>query len=474
MRAVYTYWTGKDEASGFRNLTEMAMMWGYSIEMTKKQKGIDEVFLVTDSRGKEVVEKYGLQFDNIDTAFDEIEVPYDFWAYPKFVAMGKQEVPFIHLDMDLFLINQLTPKMLNAPFCFQSEEVVASHELYHVTLKESQWYLPQFIKDNPAKAAYNCGIVLCNDLKLLKGWIELAEEYIFSPSNKKYHENTERQFQQNHIAEQYFLACIVNSVYEKAEVLIPNFNFGNFSKPEFKFVHLWANSKRMQVYVDKMWAKTKKDFPELYNRLVDMKDADVFGNIYKNEVWGKKSSGDGSWDENTEFYRNRLGEIIKSHKIKSVVDLGCGYWGANRLMDWQGVKYTGIDVANVVLEANRKDCDYDKAEFIYGNARTCDIPKCDLIILKDVMIHWSNDEVREFLGRDFPAKYILVNNDINGQDGTKNIQTGQFRCIDLSKKPFNADSLERDIWRYTVDGQEKTKALDLFKITKKKIHGFIG
>ena len=470
MRAVYTYWTGKSETVGFRSLSELASVWAYSLGMTRKQNSIDEVVLVTDNRGKEIVERYGLHFDVVDTSLEGVEIPYDLWAYPKIVAMAKQDVPFIHLDIDLFLIDQLTDKMINAPFCFQSEEVIGQHDLYAETLRENQWYLPKVIKDNPAKSAYNCAVVICNDLKLLKGWHEVVKEYIFNPENHTYHQNTTRQFQQNHIAEQYFLACLIDMTYKNVEFLVPDFDFNDFYAPDFKFVHLWSKSKEQDVYILPVLAMLERDFPESHKAIKAVNDSIVFSSIYENKIWGDKSSGDGSWDESTEFYRQRLGEIIKKRKIKSVVDLGCGYWGANRLVDWQGVKYTGIDVVDVVLEANRKDCDCDGAEFIYGNARTCDIPKCDLIIIKDVMIHWSNEQIIEFLGRDFPAKYILINNDVVGStDVNVDIHTGHFRCVDLAKEPFSVGSLERDYWSYSVGTEKRVKALDLFKITKKKI-----
>jgi hypothetical protein len=58
---------------------------------------------------------------------------------------------------------------------------------------------------------------------------------------------------------------------------------------------------------------------------------------------------------------------------------------------------------------------------------------------------------------------------IGSTDVNVDIHTGHFRCVDLAQEPFNLKPLERDHWSYSVGTEKRVKALDLFKITEKKI-----
>ena len=134
-------------------------------------------------------------------------LPHEIWSYTKIYSASLQDVPFIHMDLDFILLQQLEPHMYEAPFGFQSEEFVYEHALYHQTAAHAKKHLTKEIVDNPAVAAYNCGIIICNDLKLRDEWFALATEYLTKPENQEYLSKLGQpfKFHQNHMVEQYFI-----------------------------------------------------------------------------------------------------------------------------------------------------------------------------------------------------------------------------------------------------------------------------
>jgi len=164
---------------------------------------------------------------------------------------------------------------------------------------------------------------------------------------------------------------------------------------------------------------------------------DIFNEIYGRNLWGA-GSGTGSLVETTVAYRQFLHNFIRTNQIRSVVDIGCGDWQFSKLIDWSGISYTGIDVSDVVL-ANTQTFARDGVNFLHADARTDPLPKADLLIMKDVMQHWSNDDILTFLPRlshfqqalitngFHPSLTALINNDI---------PAGSFRPVDLRSSPF--------------------------------------
>lgn len=169
-----------------------------------------------------------------------------------------------------------------------------------------------------------------------------------------------------------------------------------------------------------------------------MSHRDIFNQIYSNNLWGS-GSGTGSLAENTVEYRKYLQNFIRANQIRSVVDIGCGDWQFSKLIDWRGIRYIGLDVSDVVLSNTQKFA-REGVSFLHADARTDPLPKADLLIMKDVMQHWSNDDILSFLPRlgNFqqalitngfhPALRHLINNDI---------RAGLVRPVDLRSGPFN-------------------------------------
>ncbi len=169
-----------------------------------------------------------------------------------------------------------------------------------------------------------------------------------------------------------------------------------------------------------------------------MSHRDIFNLIYSNNLWGH-GSGAGSLAENTTDYRKFLHNFIRSNGITSVIDIGCGDWQFSKLIDWTGISYVGVDVSDVVL-SNTQKFTRDGISFLHADARTDPLPSADLVIIKDVMQHWSNNDIQIFLPRLNNFQQALITNgfhpSMNNRVNTE-IQAGSFRPIDLRRAPFN-------------------------------------
>jgi len=163
-----------------------------------------------------------------------------------------------------------------------------------------------------------------------------------------------------------------------------------------------------------------------------------FETIYATDEWGQ-GSGEGSYPVHTRGYIRFLQRFIKQHNIKSVVDLGCGDWQFSRFIDWSGVDYHGFDLVASVIDNNRERYGAPGIRFLRYDGDFSELPKADLLIAKDVLQHWSNDSVINFLPHLPRYPKALLTNCINplGPTTNQDIPDGGFRYLDLRLAPFN-------------------------------------
>jgi len=205
----------------------------------------------------------------------------------------------------------------------------------------------------------------------------------------------------------------------------------------------------------------------------------IFSEIYRSNYWGDKESvsGPGSNNKNTKLLTKKLKLIIKKYKIKKVVDAPCGdfYW-IKKLILKSKINYIGIDIVEELIETNKKKYEDNKIKFYNKNIITKNIPKCDLIICRDFIFHLSNKDILLFFKNLLRTKfkYILISNHTkNIELLNKDINSGDFRKIDLFSEPFNIVKDYELIIDDFCDGKEKYlilfKSLKFKKFIKKNV-----
>lgn len=164
----------------------------------------------------------------------------------------------------------------------------------------------------------------------------------------------------------------------------------------------------------------------------------TFDRIYAKDLWNG-GSGTGSTEETTRQYRAYLQQFLAANRIKSVIDVGCGDWQFSQYIDWSGVDYLGIDVSSVVL-ANTKKFTRPGVAFQEMDVTRNPLPSADLLVAKDVLQHWGNDDIIAFLPKLKSCRAALITNGFTEAAMAKlnrDIRTGNWRPIDLQQAPFN-------------------------------------
>ena len=180
----------------------------------------------------------------------------------------------------------------------------------------------------------------------------------------------------------------------------------------------------------------------------------VFTNIYERQLWGDNknteyngSSGGGSFiDYNKDSYVPFLKKFITDNNIKTVVDLGCGDFKCGKLIyDNLDILYTGYDAYKKIIDYNLTQFSLPKYSFTHYDF--CNnkegIIDGDMCILKDVIQHWSLNNIYTFLDYIVETKkfkYILICNCCEQYSDDTNIQNGDWRelsCDFFPLKKYN-------------------------------------
>ena len=169
-------------------------------------------------------------------------------------------------------------------------------------------------------------------------------------------------------------------------------------------------------------------------RITDSQKA--FSEIYRRNAWFG-GSGHGSRPEYTAPYVALLQEFLRSNRIQTAVDFGCGDWQVAKQLDWSGIRYVGFDVVESLVRENQRSFGSNTISFRLAEGRTL-LPPADLLICKDVLQHLPNREVQHYLSI-FKRlyKFIIITNDVFPDAYTnREIENGGVRPIRLDLPPF--------------------------------------
>jgi len=165
-----------------------------------------------------------------------------------------------------------------------------------------------------------------------------------------------------------------------------------------------------------------------------------FKKVFTTNLWGSRESrsGKGSELRQTELIIKQIPEIIKKYKICSILDAPCGDYNYMKEIKLQ-CKYIGIDIVSELIESN--SLKYNSVDFRCLDITSDDLPRCDLVLVRDLFSHLSNDHIKCSIQniKKSGAKFLLVT---SYTDHKKNLDLGsgpdkQWRRINLEKEPFN-------------------------------------
>ena len=180
-----------------------------------------------------------------------------------------------------------------------------------------------------------------------------------------------------------------------------------------------------------------------FRKMIKLKTTkERFTEIYQRNLWlsSESKSGDGSEIMYTKTLRSWLIQNINNLKVNTFVDAPCGDYNWMKLVTpLVDIKYVGLDIVDDIIEKNALHYASEKIEFRVANICYDEIPDCDIIMVRDCLFHLSYKDINDFLINLSKTnyKYLLTTThkvDINFSN--TDIQTGDFRLIDLFSPPF--------------------------------------
>jgi 2-polyprenyl-3-methyl-5-hydroxy-6-metoxy-1,4-benzoquinol methylase len=202
----------------------------------------------------------------------------------------------------------------------------------------------------------------------------------------------------------------------------------------------------------------------------------VFTDIYDKDLFNSRSgndnnvskSGSGSDLEQTKEIIAKLPSLLKKYDIKSILDVPCGdfYW--IRHIDLSGIDYTGADIVTKIIENNNKAYASENIRFQEIDVVNDAVPKVDLVICRDLLVHLKNDQIRKAIKniRKSGAKYLLTTSFKNTTVNADNNTIGFWRPINLFLPPFSLTDPVDEIFENCTEanGKYNDKYLLLYQI----------
>jgi 2-polyprenyl-3-methyl-5-hydroxy-6-metoxy-1,4-benzoquinol methylase len=167
---------------------------------------------------------------------------------------------------------------------------------------------------------------------------------------------------------------------------------------------------------------------------------EVFSGIYKSNDWNNDESvsGVGSSLLNTKTIVKKLPLLFKKYQIKSILDAPCGDFNWMQHVNKSGINYIGGDIVQELVDLNNTKFQKENINFIKIDIINDSLPKVDLMIVRDCLIHFNDSSIFQFINNISKSeiKYLLTTN----FPLTKNnydITMGNFRFINLLRRPYN-------------------------------------
>jgi hypothetical protein len=199
-----------------------------------------------------------------------------------------------------------------------------------------------------------------------------------------------------------------------------------------------------------------------------------FTDKYSRNAWrGVESvSGTGSDLSQTLVIAAEIPTLLRELGVVSMLDVPCGDFNWMRTVDLTGIRYIGADIVKDLVRRNRT-FEKENIAFTHANLLTDELPKVDLILCRDCLVHFSHADIRRALNnmRRSGATYLLTT---TFPDRTENadIPTGRWRVLNLERAPFNFPPPLRLIVEQCTEGNGKysDKSLGVWRIDDLSAH----
>ena len=195
----------------------------------------------------------------------------------------------------------------------------------------------------------------------------------------------------------------------------------------------------------------------------------IFSDAFRSNRWGdaESISGPGSNLGVTEAIRKAIPSLITDLGVHSVLDIPCGDFNWMSRLEL-AVDYTGADIVDEIIQEDLRKYFRSDRKFIKLDLLQDTLPKADLILCRDCLVHFSFAHIFQSLRniKSSGGKYLLTTT-FSERKNNIDIPTGSWRPINLQRSPFNLPTPVRLVdEKYTGENGEYTdKRLGLWQLS---------
>jgi SAM-dependent methyltransferase len=179
--------------------------------------------------------------------------------------------------------------------------------------------------------------------------------------------------------------------------------------------------------------------------------------IYEAGLWGKNGSifysGDGSHHPAVVHpYLDTVKAFLQSFPAPmTICDLGCGDFNVGKDLVPFAKTYIAVDIVPELIDYNRRKFQFPNLQFQCLDMANDSLPVADIVIIRQVLQHLSNDEVQKIVTKLTQYSYALLtehlpegvfvpNKDIISGQGTR---LGKQSGLDVLAAPFHLKVKEK-------------------------------
>ena len=158
-----------------------------------------------------------------------------------------------------------------------------------------------------------------------------------------------------------------------------------------------------------------------------------------------------------------MNRIKEDYGISTCVEIGCGDFNVAQMYAGLFEEYTGIDIVDSIIKENHRRYGSESIHFAQMDAVTDVLPDAELLVIRQVLQHLNNAEIKRIISKFGNYNYILIgetqykkqlaencNKDI---DRSRNTRRNKKSGVYLEEPPFSLNTQIMNVTEYseTVD-----------------------
>jgi hypothetical protein len=213
---------------------------------------------------------------------------------------------------------------------------------------------------------------------------------------------------------------------------------------------------------------------------------EAFDEVYKKGLWGRggdANSGPGSEGVFADRYVAFVQDYAAKHKLRTVVDGGCGDFLVGSRLAPGFDRYTALDVSPFIIDINKRRYAQDSAlqhvTFGVADMTAATFPPADLILIRQVLQHLTNAQIEQVL-RNLEAstwRRALITEDVcdpaNRPTPNVDLPTHSVRTrtplgsgVFIDKPPFNRAATRLTFFQRAETDKNSRSGLLIFELSR--------